>query len=158
MLKMEKKFLFTVVLAIFVISLSYVTASSVPYNGTINFNSGSNSIGVNVTGPGISINVTNDTTTPSNPTTTSGGGGAATNTFFASSETENSSNPTSPNFIPLSGMESPVNQTSTTPIESSGITGAVVGALTSTAGITTMAALFLLGIGTVGFFIIKKRK
>jgi len=152
---MKRKILFALSLGIFLVSLYSVSAL---YTGTIGVSVGTNIV-VNI-GGNPTVNVTNDTTTPSNPTTTSGGGG--TNTYIASSSSPASTNESetvsTPNFIPLSGMESPVNQTSTTPIESSGITGAVVGALTSTAGITTMAALFLLGIGTVGFFIIKKRK
>ena len=71
----------------------------------------------------------------------------------------------SPNFVPLSGNQSTVNSSTLNlrssssnlrPLGVTRLTGAVVGALVSRGGKTTLIALFGLGIGIVIFFIFKK--
>jgi len=132
-------------------------------------------INVNITNP-IGVNVTNNTGTggtgtSTGGTTTSGGGGgpSLTSTFFAGSGSAenisaNNLNATSnPDFTLLNGGQSINNSTlgegsSSTSRGASSLTGAVVGALTSTTGITSIVILTVLGLGTLGFFMFRRFK
>ena len=158
--------------------LGLISVVSAYESQVYNFSASISPGGINFTvNNSLGFNVTNNTTSGGSGNTGGttgggtaggggGGGGVSSDTFTTGLENlsnNNSNTSNNPDFTPLNAGQSvdnatPSESTSSTPKGIIGLTGAVVGALTSTAGITSIVILLALGIGVVGFFTFKKSK